>query len=83
MFENFGTAIVQAIGFFGIFGFFIYRLLTEKVSSNSQKENIQSNSAKSVKNVKTENRGLFSRKKRVQQNIEVKKNENKKGWFNR
>tara|TARA_Y100000589_G_scaffold289792_1_gene292100 strand:- start:388 stop:639 length:252 start_codon:yes stop_codon:yes gene_type:complete len=83
MFENFGTAIVQAVGFFGIFGFFIYRLLTEKVSSNSQKENIQSNSAKSVKNVKTENRGLFSRKKRVQQNIEVKKNENKKGWFNR
>ena len=83
MFENFGTAIVQAVGFFGIFGFFIYRLLTEKVSSNSQKENIQSNSAKSVKNVKTENRGLFSRKKRVQQNIEVKKNEKKKGWFNR
>ena len=83
MFENFGTAIVQAVGFFGIFGFFIYRLLTEKVSSNSQKENIQSNSAKSIKNVKTENRGLFSRKKRVQQNIEVKKNENKKGWFNR
>ena len=83
MFENFGTAIVQAVGFFGIFGFFIYRLLTEKVSSNSQKENIQSNSAKSVKNVKSENRGLFSRKKRVQQNIEVKKNENKKGWFNR
>ena len=29
MFENIGTALVQALGFFGIFGFFVYQLLSD------------------------------------------------------
>ena len=83
MFENFGTAIVQAVGFFGVFGFFVYRLLSEKVSTNSSKETIKNNSSTTVKRISSEKKGLFGRKKKVEQNIEIKKKENKKGWFKR
>ena len=83
MFENFGTAIVQAVGFFGVFGFFVYRLLSEKVSRNSAKQITKDKSPKSVKKVSSENKGLFGRKKNIEPKIEVKKKENKKGWFNR
>ena len=83
MFENFGTAIVQAVGFFGVFGFFVYRLLSEKVSSNSLKENTKNKTSKSVKANNSEKNGLFGRKKKVDQNIEVKKKENKRSWFKR
>ena len=82
MFENFGTAIVQAAGFFAIFGFFIYRLLSEKVSDNSLKENTTKRSPKSIKSVVSEKKGLFGRKKNIEQNIDDKK-ENKRGWFKR
>ena len=81
MFENFATAIVQAVGFFGVFGFFIYRLLSEKVSSNSLKENTKIKSSKPVKSFSSEKKGLFGRKRSVEQNIEVKKKETKRGWF--
>tara|TARA_Y100000589_G_scaffold302239_1_gene313656 strand:- start:153 stop:398 length:246 start_codon:yes stop_codon:yes gene_type:complete len=81
MFENFATAIVQAVGFFGVFGFFIYRLLSEKVSSNSLKENTKNKSSKPVKSFSSEKKGLFGRKRSVEQNIEVKKKETKRGWF--
>ena len=83
MFENFGTAIVQAVGFFGVFGFFVYRLLSEKVPSNPPKEIIKNNSSTTVKRISSEKKGLFGRKKKVEQNIEIKKKENKKGWFKR
>ena len=83
MFENFGTAIVQAVGFFGVFGFFIYRLLSEKVSSDSPKQNSKKNSLKPAKNVSSEKKGLFGRKKKVEQNIDANKKEIKKGWFKR
>ena len=83
MFENFGTAIVQAVGFFGVFGFFVYRLLSEKVSTSSPKEIIKNNSSTTVKRISSEKKGLFGRKKKVEQNIEIKKKENKKGWFKR
>tara|TARA_Y100000589_G_scaffold5888_1_gene5095 strand:- start:489 stop:728 length:240 start_codon:yes stop_codon:yes gene_type:complete len=79
MFENFGTAIVQALGFFGVFGFFVYRLLSEKTSSDSPKKN----SSKPVKNVSSERKGLFGRKKKVELNLDENKKENKKGWFKR
>ena len=83
MFENFGTAIVQAIGFFGVFGFFVYRLLSEKVSSKSFKDNTKDKSSKPTKIIKSEKKGLFGRKKKVEQNTEVKKQENKRNWFRR
>jgi len=83
MFENFGTAIVQAVGFFGVFGFFVYRLLSEKASSNSLKENSKKNTSKAIKSVNSEKKGLFGRKKKVEQNIDKNKKEIKKGWFRR
>ena len=83
MFENFGTAIVQAVGFFGVFGFFVYRLLSEKVSSDFPKDNSKKNSSKPVKSLSSEKKGLFGRKKKVEPNIVENKKENKKGWFRR
>ena len=83
MFENFGTAIVQAVGFFGVFGFFVYRLLSEKVSSDSPREISTKNISKPVKSVSSEKKGLFGRKKKVEQNIDNNKKEIKKGWFRR
>ena len=83
MFENFGTAIVQAVGFFIVFGFFVYRLISEKVSSNSVKEISKNNSSNTVKRISSEKKGLFGRKKKVEQNIDIKIKENKKGWFKR
>ena len=83
MFENFGTAIVQAIGFFGVFGFFVYRLLSEKVSSDQPNENFKKNSSKPVKVVNSEKKGLFGRKKKLELNPVDNKKENKKGWFKR
>ena len=83
MFENFGTAIVQALGFFGVFGFFVYRLLSEKVSIDSPKENSKRNPSKPIKTDSSEKKGLFGRIKRVEPNIVENKRENKKGWFKR
>ena len=83
MFENFGTAIVQAVGFFGVFGFFVYRLLSEKESSYSLKENSKKNTSKPVRSNSSEKKGLFGRKKKVELNIVENKKENKKGWFKR
>ena len=83
MFENFGTAIVQAVGFFGVFGFFVYRLLAEKVSSDSLKENSKKNALKPIQSVSSEKKGLFGRKKKIEQNIDKNKKEIKKGWFRR
>ena len=83
MFENFGTAVVQAVGFFGVFGFFVYRLLSDKVSSDSLKESAKKNTSKPVRSVSSEKKGLFGRKKKVEQNIDKNKKEIKKGWFRR
>jgi len=83
MFENFGTAIVQTVGFFGVFAFFVYSLLSEKASSNTLKENTKSKLSKPNKPVRSENKGLFGRKKKVEENIEVNTKENKRGWFKR
>ena len=83
MFENFGTALVQAVGFFGVFGFFVYRLLSEKVPTNPPKEIIKNKYSKPVKTVNTEKKGLFGRKKKIEQNIEVEKKKIRKGWFKR
>ena len=83
MFENFGTAIVQAVGFFSVFGFFVYRLLSDKVSSSSFKENTKRNNSKPPIRVSSEKKGLFGRKKIVEQNKDENKKEIKKGWFRR
>tara|TARA_B100000212_G_C27210304_1_gene462685 strand:+ start:222 stop:473 length:252 start_codon:yes stop_codon:yes gene_type:complete len=83
MFENFGTAIVQAVGFLGVFGFFIYRLLSEKNLSNPVKKNKKIISNTPVKRESIVRGGLFSRNNKVLQNKDLPKKENKKGWFKR
>ena len=82
MFENFGTAIVQAVGFFGVFIFFVYRLLSEKTSTDYPKENSKKDLSKTIKSVGSEKKGLFGRKKKVELKV-VENQKIKKGWFKR
>ena len=42
MFDNLGTALVQALGFFAVFGFFVYQTLF----ADSKPKNIKSNPKK-------------------------------------
>ena len=65
MFENIGTAIVQAVGFFGVFGFFVYQLLSDgKKPIKTQLKSPIKKVNKSTDLVdKTEKKGLFGRKK--------------------
>ena len=80
MFDNIGTALVQAIGFFGVFGFFVYQLLSDG------KKPIQTQYKSPIKKVnktmdsinKPEKRGLFGRKKEP---IKVDVKPKKKGLF--
>ena len=82
MFDNLGTALIQALGFFTIFGFFVYQTLfaDKKLKNpkiNSQKTKI-SNTNKSIK--KEPKKGLFNKKsKAVEENLPVKK----RGLFGR
>ena len=82
MFDNIGTALVQALGFFAIFGYFVYQTLladkkNKKTKSNSKKT-IISDTKESIK--KEPNKGLFNRKsKPIEENLPVQK----KGLFGR
>ena len=80
MFENIGTALVQAVGFFGVFGFFVYQLLLDgkkpiqtELKSPIKKVNKSSNLVD-----KKEKKGLFGRKK---EQIKVDFKPKKKGLF--
>ena len=82
MFDNIGTALVQALGFFVIFGFFVYQLLSDgkqktktQLKSFSKKEN-ESNDLKD----KSKKNGLFGRKKEP---IKVDEKPKKKGLFSK
>ena len=82
MFDNLGTALVQALGFFAVFGFFVYQTLfadskPKNSKSNPEKTKI-SNKKESIK--KEPNKGLFNRKsKTVEENLPVQN----KGLFGR
>ena len=77
MFDNLGTALVQALGFFAVFGFFVYQTLfadskTKNSNSNPKKTKI---SAKKESIKKDPKKGLFKRKsKPVEKNLPVQKN---------
>jgi len=76
MFDNLGTALVQALGFFAVFGFFVYQtLFAERKPINSKlirKETKISDTKKSIK--QETNKGLFNRKsKTLEENQPVKK----------
>ena len=64
MFDNLGTALVQAVGFFGVFGFFVYQLLTDSKKLTDTKKNtpsIKVNKSKVVNDKSKRNR-LFGTK---------------------
>ena len=82
MFDNIGTALVQALGFFAIFVFFVYQtLFADKKNNNSNlnpKKIKISDTKESIK--KEPKKGFFNRKsKPVEENLPVKK----KGLFGR
>ena len=82
MFDNLGTALVQALGFFAIFSFFVYQTLfadkkTKNLNINTKKSNI-SQAKKSIK--EKPKKSLFNKKSEsVEENLPVKK----KGLFGR
>ena len=82
MFDNLGTALVQALGFFAVFGFFVYQTLfadskPKSLKSNPKKTKISDKKASIKKEPK---KVLFSRKsKPVEENLLVQK----KGLFGR
>ena len=63
MFDNLGTALVQALGFLAVFGFFVYQnFLADKKNKNSKlnpKQIMISDTKKSIK--KEPIKGLFNR----------------------
>ena len=77
MCDNHGTALVQALGFFAIFGFFIYQTLF----ADSKPKNLKPNPKKiKISDTKESKKGLFNRKsKPVEENLTVPK----KGLFGR
>jgi len=64
MFDNLGTALIQALGFFAIFGYFVYQTLfadsKPKSSKLSPKKTKISDTKESVK--KEPKKSIFNRK---------------------
>ena len=80
MFDNLGTALVQAVGFFAIFGFFVYQLLSDFKKPNKQKIKTPKKIVNELreKNNKPKKMGIFGKK------VELKKEgqkTKKKGLF--
>ncbi len=82
MFDNLGTALIQALGFFAIFGYFVYQtLFANKKTIKSKISPRKIKSSETNKSIKKEaKKGLFNRKSNpVQEDLSVKK----KGLFGR
>jgi len=77
MFENFSTALIQLVGFFGVFVFFIYQLLTDKKNEKPSNSIVKPKNINSKKEVKS---GFFGRKKI--EVIEEPPKKKKNRWFN-
>ncbi len=80
MFDNIDIAIVQAVGFFGVFGFFVYQLLSEgKKTVQTQLKSPAKKVNKSIDLIENPNKkGLFGRKKEP---IKLDVKPKKKGLF--
>ena len=80
MFDNIGTALVQAVGFFGVFGYFVYQLLSDgkKTIQNQSKSSVKKVNQNKDLNDRTKKQGLFGRKKeQITEDVKPKK----KGLF--
>ena len=82
MFDNLGTALVQAVGFFGVFGFFIYQLVSDakKPVKTQLKPSSKKLSEFKDTNDKLRKKGLFGRKR---DSIKEEAKPKKKGLFRR
>ena len=79
---NLGTALVQALGFFAVFGFFVYQtLFADKKPINSKSNPKKTKISEKKESIKKEpKKGLFNRKsKPVEDNLSFQK----KGLFGR
>ena len=77
MFENFSTALIQLVGFFGVFGFFVYQLLIDKKKGKPSNSIVKPKEINPKKEVKG---GLFGRRKK--EVIEEPPKKKKNRWFN-
>ena len=82
MFDNLGTALLQAIGFFAVFGFFVYQTLFADNKPKNSKINPKKTKSTATKELikKEPKKGLFNRKS---QPVEVDLPIQKKGLFGR
>ena len=82
MFDNLGTALVQALGFFAVFGYFVYQtLFADNKPKNSKLNPKKINKSETKESIKKEpKKGLFNKKsKPVEENLLFQK----KGLFGR
>ena len=81
MFDNLGNALVQAFGFFAVFGFFVYQTLFADNKPKNSKLNSKKTKISDTKSIKKEpKKGLFNKKsKPVEEKLPVQK----KGLFGR
>ena len=81
MFDNIGTALVQAFGFFAIFGYFVYQTLFANRNSENSKLNTDKRKDYELKKSNNINNKklFFNNKKSSQTEVQIKK----KGLFNR
>ncbi|MDC3118751.1 hypothetical protein OA503_03695 [Prochlorococcus sp. AH-716-K03] len=80
MFDNIDTALVQALGFFGVFGFFVFQLLSDgKKTNQTQPKSPLKKVNKSMESIdKPKKKGLFGRKK---ESLKEEEKPKKKGLF--
>ena len=82
MFDNLGTSLVQAFGFFAVFGFFVYQtLFVDSKPKNSKLNPKKTKILETKESIKKEpKKALFKKKsKPVEENLPVQK----KGLFGR
>ena len=77
MFENLSTALIQAIGFIGVFLFFVYQLLSDNNSGIFNDKNSSQTVKNNSKDPKIKNSRFFWKKNSLNKEAEVKKNK----WF--
>ena len=76
MFDNLGTALVQALGFFAVFGFFVYQTLFADSKPKNSKLNPKKTKISETKESinKEPKKGLFNRKsKPLEKNLPAPK----------
>tara|TARA_Y100001978_G_C23695397_1_gene437225 strand:- start:84 stop:320 length:237 start_codon:yes stop_codon:yes gene_type:complete len=78
MFENLTTALLQAIGFFGVFIFFILKLLSDNNKGNKDFQKYPSQSKKNITSEKKiKKKRFFGKSAPTEEKSVIKKNR----WF--